>query len=155
LQPSIAAGICLLGVNCTSHLGYLQKVLTFAEDNVGYQDLVRAAALGLDAVATKGNPEALEMLFAAGIPSEDPMRAPLALSVATVALRNTPLTLQVLQKLPDNRKAIDLLAEGFDMLQEDLEEEQFFVAVRREYWSAAEGAPRRRLAEQLIGKLDF
>jgi HEAT repeat protein len=155
LQPTVAAAICLLGVNCGSHLGYLQKVLTFAEDNLGYQDLVRAAAVGLEAVATKGSAEALEMLFTAGIPSEDPLRAPLALAVATVALRNTPLLLQVLQKSADQRKAIDLLAEGFDMLQEDLEEEQFFVAVRREFWSAPDTAPMRRLAEQLIGKLDF
>ena len=155
LQPTVAAAICLLGVNCESHLGYLQKVLTFAEDNPGYQDLVRAAAIGLDAVATKGNADALQMLFTAGIPSEDPLRAPLALSVAKVALRNTPLMLKVLQTLPDQRKALELLAEGFDMLEEDLEEEHFFVTVRREYWSAPDGSPLRRLAEQLIGKLDF
>ena len=41
------------------------------------------------------------------------------------------------------------------MLEEDLEEEQFFVAVRRGYWAAADGSPTRRLAEQLITKLDF
>jgi HEAT repeat protein len=155
LQPTLAAAICLLGVNCESHLGYLQKVLTFAEDNPGYQELVRATSVGLDAVATKGNAEALSMLFTAGIPSEDPLRAPLALSVAKVAMRNTSLMLKVLQGLPDQKKAVDLLAEGFDMLQEDLEEEQFFVSVRREYWSAPEASPVRRLAEQLIGKLDF
>jgi HEAT repeat protein len=169
LQPTVAAAICLLGVNCGSHLGYLQKVLTFAEDNPGYQEMVRAAAFGLDAVATKGNAEALQILYGAGIPSEDPLRAPLALAVAKVALRNTSLTLRVLQQLPvmapppgaaptlaaAERKAIELLAEGFDMLQEDLEEEQFFVAVRKDYWSAPNTSPVRRLAEQLIGKLDF
>jgi HEAT repeat protein len=155
LQPTVAASICLLGVNCASHLGYLQKVLTFAEDNPGYQELVRAAAFGLDAVATKGNAEALEMLFAAGVPAEDPLRAPLSLAVAKVALRNTPLLLKVLQGLANHGQAIELLAEGFDMLQEDLEEEQFFVSVRREYWAAADGSPLRRLAEQLIAKLDF
>jgi HEAT repeat protein len=36
LQPTIAAGICLLGVNCASHVGYLQKLLGFADDNPGY-----------------------------------------------------------------------------------------------------------------------
>ena len=155
LQPTVAASICLLGINCSSHLGYLQKMLTFAEDNPGYQELVRAAAFGLDAVATQGSAEALQMLLTAGVPAEDPLRAPLTLAVAKVALRNTTLMLQVLQPLPDQRKAIELLAEGFDMLQEDLEEEQFFVTVRREYWAAAEGSPMRRLAEQIIGKLDF
>jgi HEAT repeat protein len=170
LQPTLAASICLLGVNCASHMGYLQKVLAFADDNPGYQDLVRAAAFGLDAIAIHGNPDsaagsgpapaqsradAVDMLFTAGIPSQDPIRAPLALAVAKVALRNTPLMLQYLSKASDQPGAISLLAEGFDMLQEDLEEEQFFVAVRREFWSAPDPSPLRRLAEQLIGKLDF
>lgn len=155
LQPSLAAAICLLGVNCSSHLGYLQKVLAFADHNPGYQELVRAASFGLDAVAIQGNAEALDILFTAGIPAMDPIRAPLALSVAKVALRNTPLMLKHLSAAADQRGAIDLLAEGFDMLQEDLEEEHFFVTVRKEYWTAPEGSPIRRLAEQLIGKLDF
>ncbi len=99
--------------------------------------------------------EALDILFTAGLPSQDPMRAPLALSVAKVALRNTPLMLQYLSKARDIRDAMDLLAEGFDMLQEDLEEEQFFVAVRREYWSAPDASPMRTLTERLIAKLDF
>jgi hypothetical protein len=155
LQPTVAAAICLLGVNCGSHMGYLQKILTFAEDNPGYQELVRGASFGLDAIAIQGNGEALGMLFTAGIPSEDPIRAPLALSVAKVAMRNTPLMLSYLQKEPNQRGALQLLAEGFDMLQEDLEEEQFFVAVRRAYWTAPDDSAVRKLAEQLIAKLEF
>jgi HEAT repeat protein len=155
LQPTVAAAICLLGVNCSSHLGYLQKVLTFADDNPGYQELVRGAATGLGAIAIKGSAEALEILLNDGIPSSDPIRAPLALSVAKTALRNTPLFLKVLQAQKDQPGAIGLVAEGFDMLEEDLEEEQFFVAVRRGYWAAADGSATRRLAEQLITKLDF
>jgi hypothetical protein len=72
-----------------------------------------------------------------------------------VALRNTPLMLEHLSKAPDRARALELLAEGFDMLQEDLEEEHFFVTVRREYWNAPETSPMRTLAEQLIGKLEF
>ncbi len=155
LQPTVAAAICLLGVNCSSHLGYLQKVLRFADDNPGYQELVRAAAAGLGAIAIKGNAEALTMLLADGIPSRDPIRAPLALAVAKVALRNTPLLIEVLQTQADQAGAISLLAEGFDMLEEDLEEEQFFVAVRRGYWAAPDGSATRKLSEQLITKLDF
>ncbi len=155
LQPTVAAAICMLGVNCSSHVGYLQKVLGFADDNPGYQDLVRAAATGLSAVAIKGNAEALGILFADGIPSRDPIRAPLALAVAKVALRNTPLLIEVLQTQKDQAGAIGLLGEGFDMLEEDLEEEQFFAVVRRGYWAAADGSPTRRVSEQLITKLDF
>lgn len=155
LQPTVAAAICLLGVNCSSHLGYLEKVLRFAETAPGYQALVRAAGLGLSAVAVKGHSEALQMLFDAGVPSEDPIRAALALAVARVALRNGSVMLQVLEKMPDEAGALSLLAEGFDMIEEDLEEERFFVAMRRAYWDAPDGSRRRALAERLIGKLDF
>ena len=41
------------------------------------------------------------------------------------------------------------------MLEEDLEEERFYVAVRRGYWAAAENAPARKIAETLIQTLDF
>jgi HEAT repeat protein len=155
LQPTVAAAICVLGVNCSSHIGYLEKILGFADDNPGYQDLVRAAAAGLGAIAVKGNPEALAILFEHGIPSTDPIRAPVALAVGKTALRNTPLMIGVLQKQKDQDGAVSLLAEAFDMLEEDLEEEQFFVTVRRGYWAAAEGSPTRRLSERLIAKLDF
>ena len=155
LQPTVAASICLLGVNCSSHIGYLEKILGFADDNPGYQELVRGAAAGLGAIAVKGNAEALGMLFEYGIPSGDPIRAPMALAVGKVALRNTPLMLDVLQKQKDQAGAISLLAEAFDMLEEDLEEEQFFVTVRRGYWAAPESSPARRLSERLIATLDF
>jgi HEAT repeat protein len=155
LQPTLAASICLLGVNCASHLGYLDKVLAFADDNPGYQELVRSAAAGLAAVAIGGNAEALTVLFDKGIPSMDPIRAPMALAAAKVALRNTPLLLAALEKQKDLAGALTLLAEGFDMLEEDLEEEQFFVAVRKGYWAAADNSPVRKVAEQLITKLEF
>jgi HEAT repeat protein len=155
MQPSIAASICLLGVNCSSHIGYLEKILSFAESNPGYQDLLRSASAGLGAIAVKGDADALAHLLDAGIPSEDPMRAPMALAVGLVALRNTPLMLATLEKRTDRPGALALLAEGFDMLEEDLEEERFFATVRRSYWAAAENSPTRALCEQLITKLDF
>lgn len=155
MQPSIAAGICLLGVNCPSHVGYLQKILSFAENNPGYQELLRSATAGLGAIAVKGDAEALTLLFDAGIPSQDPIRAPMALAVGLVALRNTPLMLATLEKRPDRNEALALLSEGFDMLEEDLEEERFFATVRRSYWAAAQASPTRALCEQLITKLDF
>ena len=154
MQPAIASAICMLGVNCSSHLGYLDKVLAFADDNPGNQELVRPAAAGLASIAIGGNVEALKILFDKGVPSMDPIRAPMALAVAKVALRNTPMMLSFLAEHAD-AKAVELLAEGFDMLEEDLEEEQFFVTVRKGYWAAPDASPTRKLAEQLITKLDF
>lgn len=155
LQPSLAAAFCLMGQNCTSHLGFLQRTLGFAEDFPGYQDLLRAAAAGLGAIGARGGAEAVGILLDVGVPSEDPVRAPVALALGLVALRDTPTLLKVLEARKDRDDAIALVAEGFDMLEEDLEEERFFAAVRRAYWAAADDSPTRALCERLITKLDF
>ncbi|MDP2321577.1 MAG: HEAT repeat domain-containing protein [Acidobacteriota bacterium] len=154
-QPAIAAAICLMGTNCSAHVGYLEKTLTFADTYPGYQELLRGAAAGLGNVARQGSEEALNILFRVGMPSQDPVRAPVTLALGLVALRNTPLMLTALESHPDQAGAIGILAEAFDMLEEDLEEERFFVAVRRAYWSAADGSATRKLCELLITKLDF
>ena len=154
-QPAVAAAICLLGVNCASHENYLAEMLRFADQNPGYQELLRGAASGLGALGVGGRTSAVDTLFAVGIPSRDPTRAPVALGVGMVALRNTRLMLQVLDAHPTRAEALTLLAEGFDMLQEDLEKERFFTLVRRTYWDAAEGSPSRALMQTLIGRLDF
>lgn len=154
-QPAIAAAICLLGTNCSAHIGYLEKTLTFADTYPGYQDMLRGAAAGLGNIARQGNADALRILFDAGIPSQDPVRAPITLAIGLVALRNTELMVKTLQSRPDQDAAIGIVAEAFDMLEEDLEEERFFVAVRKAYWAAPDGSPARKLCEQLITKLDF
>jgi hypothetical protein len=61
----------------------------------------------------------------------------------------------ILESEADRATAISLLAEGFDMLEEDLDKERFFAAVRRAYWDASAGSPTRDLMQTLIGKLDF
>jgi hypothetical protein len=154
-QPSIATAICLLGVNCGSHEGYLIETLKFADQNPGFQDLLRGAAAGLGALALSGRTEAIEAIFSIGIPSRDPTRAPVALAAATVALRNTKLMLPVLEKRRDRPAAIALLAEGFDMLEEDLDKERFFALTRRTYWEAAQGSAARELMQTLIGTMGF
>jgi hypothetical protein len=113
-----------------------------------------AGAAGL-APSARGNVEAVTMLLDVGVPSQDPVRAPVALALGLVALRNTPLLLEALEARQDQADALSLVAEGFDMLEEDLEEERFFAAVRRAYWAAPDGSARRVLCERLITKLDF
>jgi HEAT repeat protein len=154
-QPTIAAAICLLGINCESHLPYLIDTLRFAEKNPGYQELLRNTVAALVALANSGNAQALGALFDVGITSVDPPRAPMALGVGTIAVRNTPLMLSFLEGYKSADGAIGLLAEGFDMLEEDYEEESFFASVRRGYWQAAESSPTRRVGQELIDKLEF
>jgi HEAT repeat protein len=155
-QPSIAAGICLLDINCSSHENYLTEALKFSQKNLGYQELLRAAAAGLGALGAAGHAEAATTLFEIGIPAkDDALRAPVALALATIALRNTPVMLTLLEHDEHRDASLSLLAEGFDMLEEDLDKERFFALARRTYWESPAGSPRRALMQTIIGKLDF
>ena len=154
-QPAVAAAICLLGINCASHQGYLTETLKFGIAQIGFQDLLRGASSGLAALAVDGNEQALQSLIELGAPTRDPARAAIALAIGTVALRNTSLTLQVLEKTSDRDGALELLREAFDMLEEDFIEERFFATVRRTYWASAPDSPARAVAEALIRKLEF
>jgi HEAT repeat protein len=154
-QPAIAAAICLLGVNCSSHEGYLVETLAFAVKNIGFQDLLRASARGLGALGVSGREDAVTVLVDTGTPARDPARAPIALAFGTVAIRNTPLALKLLDRRTDLHEAALLLRDAFDMLEEDYAEERFFATVRRAYWAAPPESPQRRVADALIQVLEF
>jgi hypothetical protein len=78
-----------------------------------------------------------------------------ALALAAVALRNTSLMMTLLEKVQNRDAVLSLLAEGFDMLEEDLDKERFFAFARRTYWESPANSPRRALMQSVIGKLDF
>jgi HEAT repeat protein len=154
-QPPIAAAICLLGTNCGSHQKFVVDTLMFAMRNVGFQDLLRASARSLGVLAAAGREDAAGTLIDLGASARDPERAPVALAFGTVALRNTPLVLKVLEARSDLRDSALLLRDAFDMLEEDYEEERFFATVRRAYWQAPAGSPQRRVPDALIQALEF
>jgi hypothetical protein len=154
-QPGVAAAICLLGVNCASHQPYIVESMRFAITNVGYQELLRSSASALAVLAVSGREDAAVELIQQGGPTRDPFRAPVALALGTVALRNAPLLLKVLESEPLREPAIELLRDAFDMLEEDFDEERFFATVRRAYWQAAAGSPARAVADALVRKLEF
>jgi len=154
-QPALATAICLLDVNCASHESYLVRTLQFTDRNLGFQPLLRAAAGGLGALAIKGRASALTALLDVGISSQDPTRAPVALAVATTALRNGPLMVTTFGTYADQMGALPVLAEGFDMLEEDLEKERFFALARSTYWASPEGSASRSVIERLIKGLNF
>ena len=154
-QPGIAAAICLLGVNCSSHQPYIVDSLRFSIANLGFQELLRSSSAALSVLAVAGHEDALAELVVQGAPTRDPVRAPLALALGTVALRNTPIVLKLLEKDALRAPAIELLREAFDMLEEDFDEERFFATVRRAYWQAPTGSPARAVADTLIRRLEF
>jgi HEAT repeat protein len=155
LQPEIAASICLLGTNCDVHQRFILESLTFSSKNIGYLELHRASARALGALAQEGHADAAGALIDFGIPARDPVRSPIALALGTVALRNTPLLLKVLQSRTDLDQSALLLRDAFDMLEEDFAEERFFATVRRAYWQAPAGSAERRVAQALIKTLEF
>jgi len=154
-QPSVAAAICLLGINCASHQTYVIDTVNFSVKTIGYQDLLRASARALGALAASGGDEAAAALLDTGIPARDPGRSPVALAFGMVALRNIPLTVKLLGARADLHDAALLLRDAFDMLEEDYEEERFFATVRRTYWQSATGSPERKVADALIQTLEF
>jgi HEAT repeat protein len=154
-QPAVAAAICLLGSNCDVHRGYLVKILAFTDKIPGYQELLRGAAAGLAALAERGDGEALSALVDAGIPAQDTTRAPIALALASVAVKSPAATLAAFETRTDRTAAVELLRDGFDMLEEDFAEEGFYVTIRRAYWAAKEGSATRATAQEIIQKLEF
>jgi HEAT repeat protein len=154
LRPIIAASICLVGLQCAEQETYLIETLKASGEQGQSQEIVRATVTGLGALALAGRTSAAEALLAAGKQAPDPVRAPVALAMATIALRNSALAFALLEKTP-SKDALALVAEGFDMLEEDFEKEQFFALARKTYWGAAEASPTRSLMQTLIGELDF
>ena len=154
-QPAVAASICLLGINCDSHQKFVIDTMRFAIANQGFQDLLRAASRALGTLAAAGRLDAAATLLDVGVPAHDPGRSPVALAFGGVALRNTPLTIEVLMTRADLKDAALVLRDAFDMLEEDYEEERFFATVRRAYWQAPAGSPERKLADALIQALEF
>lgn len=154
-QPAIAAASCLLTEQCGPREDYLRQTLTFAAADSQYQSLLRSAAFSLATLGARGSVSALSALFDAAEPSIDPARAALALAVGHVALRNPAVILDALESRRTRDAAIAVLQDAFDMLSEDFEEERFFVEIRRAYWAAPDGSPRRAVAQALIDKLEF
>jgi HEAT repeat protein len=154
-QPALATAICLLGVNCESHERFLESTIKFALKNPGFQDLARATARGLSHLAASGRANDWDVLIALGAPSVDPVRAPMALALASAAVEAPDQALAAMQRSADQKSALLLLRDGFDMLEEDYAEEQFYVAIRKLYWKAPENSAERKTAEAIITTLEF
>lgn len=154
-QPAVAAAICLLGINCGSHEKFIVDTMQFALVNIGFQDLLRAAARALAVLAVSGRQDAATVLIDAGTPATDPGRSPIALALGTIALRTPPMIVKLLAARADAQDAALLLRDAFDMLEEDYEEERFFAAVRRAYWASAAGSTERTVTDALIQALEF
>jgi hypothetical protein len=80
-----------------------------------------------------------------------------ALAFSGMALRRPTDVLTWLSAAPEGERSrvMDLLRDGFESLEEDFAEEQFFATIRASYWKEAEGSSTRTLVAALIEKLEF
>lgn len=156
LQPIVSASACLLGIDCRNQVRYVVQALEYGvASGGGDQVLLRAAATAAGALAAAGHGEVLDALIAAGVGADDPARAPLALALGSVALRDPARMLETFAAREDPEGVLLLLRDAFDMLDEDLAEERFYVSMRSTFWDERQAPAARAAAEVVIRMLEF
>ena len=155
LEPMVSAAAASLGVDSESHARFVADSLRFAVAAVDQQDLLRSAAAGLGALASTGDASALQVLFDVGVGAPDAAREPIALVLGTLAMRQPAAMLAHLETRADLGAAALVLRDAFDMLDEDLEEERFFMTARAVFWATPEQSSARTVTEELIRVLEF
>lgn len=154
-QPAIAAAVCLMGTNCEGQRKFLADSLKYAASTSAAQPLLRSTSQALAALAGRGDRAAFEILFQNAVGASDTAEAPIALAIGLGAIRQPVLVLELLAA-PEGRDArITVLRDAFDMLEEDYEEERFYVTVRRAFWAAPDGSAARAVAQAVLEKLEF
>ena len=89
------------------------------------------------------------------VQAADPLRAPVALALARLAVAEPLALLALVEERQDRDPVLQLLRDGFNLLEDDFREEQFFVAVRKAYFTEPEGSARRPLIQSVINGLEF
>ena len=154
LEPMVSAAAALLGAD-RRHVTFVADSLRFAAAGGDRRDLLRSAASGLGALASSGDAGALQVLFDVGVGAPDAAREPIALVLGTLAMRHPSAVLAHLETRTDLDAAALLLRDAFDMLDEDLEEERFFMTARAVFWAAPERSSARTVTAELIRVLEF
>lgn len=155
LQPTVSASLCLMGFDCEEHETFIRRSLEYAAAVEDQQPLLRGAVHAAGMLAARPRDAMVGMLIDAGLDAPETVRAPVALAFGLVAFRQPDAVLRAIQAHPTPRAAVLLLRDAFDMLNEDFEEERFFVHVRRLYWEAPAGSAARETAEVVIQVLEF
>lgn len=152
--PVRHAALCLLQDDCPSQIAALVATL---KNPTAAPAVARAAVAALGAIAESGNDAAMSALFTLAGQSAGRMRDEVAIAFASAALRRPEQIVAWIDRSPEATRAaaMDLLGSGFESLEEDYAEEQFFANVRAAYWAAAEGSTTRTVTAALIDRLEF
>src|SRR5687768_15370832 len=153
LALTLDAAQCLSGEGCDAAIKTIVAAVTAPSAGAA---VIRAGVSALTAVAAAGNQTATAALVTTA-ERGGVLRDQSAIGIATVAVMDPDFILGWLDRLPpaSRETAITLLKDGFDDLEEDFGEEQFFAAARAAYWKAGEGSATRSLTSLLIQRLEF
>jgi hypothetical protein len=153
LMPTLQAARCLAGEQCDTAVKAIVEAVSAPSVSAA---VLRAGMTGLTAIAANGNQAATAALVTVGNRG-GVIRDHAALGLGTVAVMVPDHVLAWFNAAPPQSRemAIALLKDGFDDLEEDFGEEQFFAATRATYWKAADGSDTRSLASLLIQRLEF
>jgi HEAT repeat protein len=155
LTASMHAAQCMLGNDCP---GRVKALVDVAGDAGARSQASRAAIAALGSIATKPDPSAMTALAGLAASPTPGVRDAAAVALSVVAVRVPDAMLEWLEALADEgarQSAYTLLRDGFERLEEDFAEEQFFAAARAAYWRGAEGSPTRTRLAALIETLQF
>ena len=155
LEPLVSGVASALGVDRQAHMRFMADTLAFAATGEGRAGLVSSAAAALGAVASVGGIDALDVLFDLGLRAPNAAREQIAIVLAAFAMRQPSALLSYLETRTDLEVAGLVIRDGFDMLDEDFEEERFFMIARASFWMNSDGSRARAVAGTLIEILEF
>jgi HEAT repeat protein len=156
-SPEVAAALqaaqCMLGDTCAPRIEWLT---TTARSTAVRPDAIRATVAALGAIARQ-DPAARTTLLALAQNASPRLTHEVALAFSAVALTRSADVVMWLAGLTDVERvrAMELLREGFESLEEDFAEEQFFATARAAYWKESEGSSTRTVVAAMIEKLEF
>jgi hypothetical protein len=154
LQPTISAALCLLQVDCPARVRFVAETLQFAAASDQHLALLRGAVHAAGVLAGAGHEAAFDAMVDAALVAGGAARDALTLGVGSVILREPLLALRVFEARQQAPAVAELFRDGFDMLAEDFDKEQFGAEVRRAV-AAPDGAARRQVAASLLDALEF
>jgi hypothetical protein len=154
IASALQAAQCLRGGDCVERIKWLADVV---RGGTSRGEAVRAAVDAMSVLGSQGHHEAISALVDLSASVSAQQREDVAVAFAGTAVRDPAAILAWLgaSAEPGRRVAIELLHDGFERLEEDFAEEQFFAAARAAYWAAPEGSAGRALVATLIDRLEF
>ena len=151
---ALHAAWCVLGDPCADRI---KELVVMATGPGGWSAAGRAAIAALIAVAVGGHNAGIDALAALATTGVGRQRDEAAVAVSFVSVRAPARMLTWLEGADDARRdaIYEHLKAGFERLEDDFGEEQFFAAARAAYWAAPEQSTARARIASLIDTLAF